>query len=99
MMKKNSLFRFGAGLLVFVLSVGTVFAETPAEALDRLAKEKQQIEESIAAYGQEAQQAQEVANLYQQKADTVAQEITALQQQIEEQRAQLKQTQDNAAQD
>ena len=97
-MKNNRFFRLAVGAFVFLFGTSMVFAETPAEALDRLAKEKEQIEQNIAAYTEDIQDAQALASLYQQKADTVAQEITALQKSIEDQRAQLKQTQDSAAQ-
>lgn len=87
--------RLAALFAVLALASGCLWAaaETPAEELERLRKEQQQIEQNIEDAQDDIQQAGQQKELYTQKKNNIASQIEAMKQQIDAQQDQIDQTQ------
>lgn len=84
--------------LALVPAMGAAAAETPAEELERLRKEQQQIEQSIEDAQDDIEQAGQQKELYTQKKNNIGAQIEAMKLQIDTQQAQIEQTQAQIAQ-
>ena len=84
--------------LALVPAMGAAAAETPAEELERLRKEQQQIEQSIEDAQDDIEQAGQQKELYTQKKNNISAQIEAMKLQIDTQQAQIEQTQAQIAQ-
>ncbi|WP_367925341.1 murein hydrolase activator EnvC [uncultured Ruthenibacterium sp.] len=86
-------------LILVLLSPGLrAAAETPAEELERLRKEQQQIEENIENAADDIEQAGQQKELYTQKKNNIGAQIEAMKLQIDAQQAQIDETQAQIAQ-